>query len=300
MTEYTHDCSRDFTREAIEAIHDPFARLRVLMKRLLDPGGCPWDREQTHGSLARYMLEEAYEVVEAIEEGDDRALCEELGDVALQVVFHSELARRAGSFDSDHVLAGVCEKLLDRHPHVFGDVVADDAGEVLENWEKIKKKEKQEKARAEGKSFASVLSGVPGALPALQQAARLQEKASRVGFDWNRVEDVCAKVCEEVGEFLEAVSSDEMVSENDLSSARDRMNEEFGDLLFSLVNLSRFLDIPAEDSLRQACRKFKRRFEQVELDVENSGKNLETMPLKEMDQLWNEVKEIEEKSDARI
>jgi tetrapyrrole methylase family protein/MazG family protein len=296
--ENTHDCSGDFDRVAIEAIEAPCVRLQVLMKRLLDAGGCPWDREQTHESLAQYLIEEAYEVVEAIEDGNDRDLCEELGDVGLQVVFHAELAARADRFDLGDVYDGVCRKLLDRHPHVFGDEYAEDADTVLENWEQIKKGEKLEKARMEGKSHVSVLSGVPRSLPALQRASRLQEKASSVGFDWVRVDDVCKKVCEEIGEFLEIAGQAGNQASNQGRDFRNRLDEEFGDLLFSLVNLSRFLDIRAEESLRRACGKFRARFEQVELNAGKSGRQLDKMTLEEMDLLWDQVKTTAKKSES--
>lgn len=272
--------AQDFSREDIEAIEDPVARLRVLMKRLLAPGGCPWDREQTHESLKQYLIEEAYEVCEAIDEGDDEEICEELGDVALQVVFHAELAERDGRFRLEEVYSKICTKLLDRHPHVFGEVKADDSEAVLKNWEELKREEKKVKARKAGRDRHSALDGVPKALPGLQRAQRLQEKASRVGFDWDKTEDVAAKVEEEVGEFLEAARS----------GSKENMEEEFGDLLFSLVNLSRFLNLTPEDSLRVACDKFVARFHEVEAEAEKKGRALKEMSLEEMDELWEEAK----------
>lgn len=273
----------DFDRKAIESIRDPVDRLRVLMKRLLDPGGCPWDREQTHQTLKQYLIEEAYEACEAIDAGSMDDLREELGDVALQVVFHAELAERSGNFRLEDVYEGITRKLLDRHPHVFGEVKADDASAVLQNWERLKKDEKARKARDTGGSPASALDGVPVALPALQRAARLQEKASRVGFDWERPEDVAAKVREEVGEFLAAAAS----------GSRDQLEDELGDVLFSLVNLSRFLDLNAEEALGRACRKFSRRFRQVETQADGLGRDLKDMTLKEMDELWDAAKSRE-------
>lgn len=267
-------------REAIEAIDDPVARLRALMKRLLDPGGCPWDREQTHESLKQYMIEEAYEVCEAIDSGKDDDISEELGDVALQVVFHSELAEREGRFSFDDVYSKICTKLLDRHPHVFGDVTAEDSETVLKNWEAIKKDEKRRKADGQDAAAVSVLDGVPVALPSLQRARRLQEKASKIGFDWDRREAVADKVREEVEEFLE----------ESRAGSREGLEEEFGDLLFSLVNISRFLDIEPEEALRRACRKFSDRFRAIETDAERRGHHLQDMTLKEMDELWDEAK----------
>ncbi len=270
----------DFDRPSIESVADPIARLRVLMKRLLDPGGCPWDREQTHQTLKQYMIEEAHEVAEAIEKGSDAELCEELGDVALQVVFHAELAERQGRFKIEDVYSAVCKKLLDRHPHVFGSVEAKDAEAVLANWEQLKKEEKRIKAKAEGRERHSVLDGVPASLPALQRANRLQEKASRVGFDWERADDVAKKVREEVEEFLSSAQTE----------PKERMEEELGDLLFSLVNISRFLKLNPEEALRQACRKFTERFHKIEASAETSGRDLKAMTLKEMDRLWDEAK----------
>lgn len=270
----------EFTREAIEAIEDPVARLRVLMKRLLDPGGCPWDREQTHASLKQYLIEESYEACEAIDRGDDQELCEELGDVALQVVFHAELAEREGKFSLEDVYGAICKKLLDRHPHVFGEVEARDAAAVLGNWEKLKKEEKRTKAERTGKKRESILDAVPKNLPGLQRAQRLQEKASRVGFDWEKPEDVAEKVKEEVEEFLESCHS----------AAPEDMEAELGDLLFSLVNLSRFLKILPEDAIRRSCVKFVDRFHAIEAAAEKSGRQLDSLSLEEMDAIWNEAK----------
>lgn len=285
----------DFDRAAIEAIADPFARLRVIMKRLLDPGGCPWDREQTHQSLRQYMIEEAYEACEAIDNGDDKELAEELGDLGLQIVFHGELAERRGKFTVDDIYEHICRKLIERHPHVFGDREAKDSQAVLKNWEQIKKEEKKRKRQAEGnEKSVSAVSGVPRALPGLQRASRLQEKASRVGFDWDRPEDVAAKVREEVEEFLEHVGADSAHGpEGSLNAAG--MQEEFGDLLFSLVNISRFLNIRAEEAMEQACNKFIRRFTAIELQADRKGLHLKDMSLAEMDELWNQVKRDEGK-----
>lgn len=279
----------DFDREQIEAIGDPYQRLRVIMKRLFDPGGCPWDREQTHQTLRQYMIEEAFEVAEAIDRDDADELCEELGDVALQVVFHSELAERRGAFDIERVYECICKKLIDRHPHVFGDGHAEDSGTVLRNWEQIKKDEKREKSKRRGDGEPpSALSGVPRALPALQRAARLQEKASRIGFDWDRAEEVALKVREEVEEFLEKARDGSKTVPDERTRAA--IETEFGDLLFSLVNLSRFLDIRAEEALSKSSEKFIRRFTAIERDADESGKPLTEMSLNEMDALWDKVK----------
>jgi tetrapyrrole methylase family protein/MazG family protein len=265
----------------IEAIGDPFARLRVIMQRLLDPGGCPWDREQTHQTLKQYLIEESYEVCEAIDLGDDDALCEELGDVGLQVVFHAELAERAGKFRIEDVYEKIATKLLDRHPHVFGERDAPDAESVLQNWEQIKRGEKRARAEREGKDHPSILDGVPRALPALQRALRLQDKASRVGFDWSRIDDVEVKVREEIAELIEA---------RDTGGA-DRVEEELGDLLFSLVNWARFLSVRPEQALSGACSRFAERFHFIESRVRDAGRELNDMSLEELDALWNEAKQ---------
>lgn len=287
----------DFDLQAIESIADPFARLRVIMKRLLDPGGCPWDREQNHKSLRQYLIEEAYEVADAIEKEDDEELKEELGDVGLQIVFHAELAERRGAFKIEDVYDHICEKLIVRHPHVFGTREAKDAATVLKNWEQIKKEQKRKKAQENGEDKpVSAVSGVPRALPGLQRASRLQEKAARVGFDWDRPEDVAAKVREEVEEFLEHVGADSAHgAQGALNEAA--MQEEFGDLLFALVNLSRFLNIRAEEAMEQACNKFMRRFMAIEAEADAKGLHLKDMTLAEMDELWNQVK-AREKKDA--
>lgn len=276
----TDEPSPEFTLEEIEAIADPIARLRVIMKRLLDPGGCPWDREQSHETLKQYLIEEAYEVCEAIDQGDEEGLCEELGDVGLQVVFHAELAERAGKFRLEDVYERICRKLLDRHPHVFGEVQAHDSEAVLKNWEQIKREEKRAKAQARGEEAASVLDGVPRGLPSLQRALRLQDKASRVGFDWQRIEDVEVKVREEVEELIAARREE----------VPERLEEEFGDLLFSLVNLARHLSIRPEEALSRACMKFTERFHHIEAKAAGQGRELKQMTIGELDALWDEAK----------
>lgn len=270
----------DFSRAAIEAIADPVDRLRVLMKRLLDPGGCPWDREQTHESLKKYLIEEAYEVCEAIDRGDRDEIAEELGDVALQVVFHSELAERAGSFRLEDVYSAVCRKLLDRHPHVFGEVEAKDSDAVLRNWESLKREEKRRKAEARGGDRASVLDGVPAALPGLQRAMRLQEKAAKIGFDWEGIEGVEEKLREEAEEFSRAARD----------GTPEELEDELGDVLFTIVNLARRLRLDPEEAMRKACRKFDARFRAVETRAEAAGRDLREMTLAEMDALWDEAK----------
>lgn len=253
------------------------APLEDVMATLRSPGGCPWDIEQTHDSLRRYMIEEVYEAIEAIENEDAPLLCEELGDLLLQIVFHARVAEECGEFSMQDVIDGVTEKMIRRHPHVFGDISVRDAGEVLVNWEAIKAKEK------EGKR-TSALDGVSPGLPALMAAFKLQKKAAKVGFDWTEVKDVWEKVREELGELAEASA------EGDIKA----VEEEFGDVLFSLVNLSRFLHIEPETSLTAANHKFRRRFTFIEDKVHELGKKWDDMTLAEMDKLWEQAK-LEEK-----
>ncbi len=248
-----------------------------VMATLRSPGGCPWDIEQTHDSLRRYMIEEVYEAIEAIENEDAPLLCEELGDLLLQIVFHARVAEECGEFSMQDVIDGVTEKMIRRHPHVFGDISVRDAGEVLVNWEAIKAKEKEGKRK-------SALDGVSPGLPALMAAFKLQKKAAKVGFDWTEVKDVWEKVREELGELAEASA------EGDVKA----VEEEFGDVLFSLVNLSRFLHIEPETSLTAANHKFRRRFTFIEDKVHELGKKWDDMTLAEMDKLWEQAK-LEEK-----
>ena len=255
---------------------DSFKRLLEIMKKLLDPGGCPWDREQNHETLKPYLIEEAYELCDAIDAGDYEGMKEELGDVALQVVFHAELARRAGRFDIHDVLRGISNKLVNRHPHVFGDTTVKDSQEVLANWEEIKKKEKSDKK----KKSISILDGMPRNMPALAMASRIQERAANVGFDWDNITDVWEKVKEETDELTAAREQGDP----------EKIEEEFGDLLFSLVNLSRFLNINPEHALRKTVMKFDQRFRHIEKRAEQENLKLKNMTLEEMDDFWNEAK----------
>jgi tetrapyrrole methylase family protein / MazG family protein len=243
-----------------------------VMHTLRAPGGCPWDVLQTHKSLRRNIIEEVYEVLEAIELEDEKLLCEELGDLLLQIVFHARMAEEAGSFSMQDVIDGITDKLIRRHPHIFGDVQAADAGAVVLNWEKIKQKEKPERQ--------SVLDGVPAGLPALMSAEKLQKKASRVGFDWPEPAPVWEKIDEEIGELQEAVETGDAA----------HIAEELGDVLFSVVNLSRFLQTDAELSLMQANRKFSKRFAYVESCVKKSGRTWQSFTLEELDALWDDAK----------
>ncbi len=252
-----------------------FTELVEIMARLRGENGCPWDRQQTHESLKPYLVEEAYEVLEAIDEQDASTLCEELGDLTLQVVFHAQLAEEAGAFARADVLAAICEKLKRRHPHVFGDVVAETAQEVLFNWEQIKHAERR---RLQGK--ASLLDGVPRELPALLRAHRLQEKASRVGFDWAEAREVLRKVEEEMAELRGAMDG----------QAPERVEAELGDLLFALVNLGRFLAVNPEEALRKTIARFIRRFQYIEESLARQGQTPGTVTLQEMDALWEQAK----------
>jgi tetrapyrrole methylase family protein/MazG family protein/ATP diphosphatase len=255
------------------------ARLVGVMRRLLGPDGCPWDREQSFESLRRYTLEEACEVIDAIDSGDRKALREELGDLLLQVVFQAELARREGSFALDDVVSGIVDKLVHRHPHVFGDLDAKDADEVLRNWEKLKAIEKKGRG---------LLGGVPRSLPALTRAQRVGEKVARVGFDWEDQAGSRAKVHEELGELDAAIASGD----------KQDIEEELGDVLFALVNLARHVDVDAEGALRRTIDKFARRFAHVEKRVaevhggwgDPTEKNL---PLATLDVYWEEAKRAE-------
>src|SRR5438093_5968224 len=253
-----------------------FDELVALMTRLRGPNGCPWDRKQTLESLKPFIVEEAYEVVDAIDRGQGALLAEELGDLLLQVVFVTEITRGEGSFDIYDVVTSIHDKLVRRHPHVFGDVEAKDAEQVLVNWEKLKNEER----KAENKS---VLAGVPQSLPALLKASRLTEKAARVGFDWRRAKDVFAKIDEEVEELREAVEEKD----------QQKIHDEIGDLLFSIANIARKLDVNAEEARQSANRKFSRRFESMERSVRGEGRNLDQLSLEQMDALWDQAKAAE-------
>jgi tetrapyrrole methylase family protein/MazG family protein len=260
---------------------DPFRRLVEIMERLLSPDGCPWDREQTHATLRPYVIEEAYEVVEAIDTEDWDELRTELGDLGLQIVFHSALARREGRFDIDDVYRAICDKLVRRHPHVFGDVNADDAGTVLRNWEAIKKSEREEKG--DTNTPVSHLDGVPVALPALQRAERLQSKAARAGFDWDNIDPVWDKIEEELHELREVAHTGD----------HDKLEDELGDILFAVVNLARFLKVHPEQALQRTNAKFRRRFQHIEARARETNRRLEEMTLEQMDAYWNEAKKSE-------
>ena len=250
---------------------DAFERLVGLMARLRAPGGCPWDREQSLASLRAYLIEEAYEVIEAIDQQDAPAHREELGDLLLQVVFQAELRREEGQFDAADVAHAIADKLVRRHPHVFGEEAADGVAQAFRHWEKMKAAEKDNR---------SVLDGVPRALPALLRAQRTTEKASRVGFDWNDRSGPLDKLTEELGELREAIES------GDPGAVED----ELGDVLFTVVNLSRFLGVGAEDALNAATDKFTRRFRHVEDTVEARGERMDEMSIDALEALWQRAK----------
>ncbi len=258
----------------------PLEQLCEIIAKLRGPGGCPWDREQTHASLRGALLEEAYEVVAAIDEGDDENLREELGDLLLQSIFHSQIAHEAGRFTFDDVARGISEKLLRRHPHVFGAESAADSAEVLLRWDEIKRAEKAKAAPKNADAPASALDGISGGMPSLVHAEKVQKKAAKVGFDWDTAAPVLEKVREEIAEIEGAMKN------GDASAIED----EVGDLLFSIVNLARKLDIDAEVALRRATEKFAARFRKLEEVVAAQGQNLSAMTLAEMDAVWEQVK----------
>lgn len=251
-----------------------FSDLLKIMEVLRAPGGCPWDREQDHESLKKYLIEETYEVLEAIDLKDEKKFIEELGDLLLQIVFHAQVAAETGSFNIDDITTGICRKLISRHPHVFGEVKADTSDEVLVNWEAIKKEEKGLKTQTE------VLKDIPSNLPALMRSYKVQQKAAQVGFDWDNIDDVFSKVFEEIQELRDVYKSKNV----------ERISDELGDVFFSLVNLSRFLKVQPEIALAGTITKFIKRFEYVEQESIKAGKKLEDMSLREMDKLWDEAK----------
>ncbi len=279
---------------------DSFRRLVDIMESLLSDDGCPWDRKQDHASLKPYAIEEAYEVCEAIDDGDMGELCGELGDLGLQIVFHAALARRGGHFNVDDVYTAICDKLIRRHPHVFADTVANNSETVLKNWEAIKREERAGKSE----KAPSALDGIPKSLPALQQAFRLQAKAARVGFDWPDVAPVLGKIREEIGELEEVIAprsaevgapvldkgEEERPPLDPVITAR--IQDELGDLLFAIVNLARFLHIDPEQALQGTNRKFLRRFHHIETRLAEQGRLPTDSNLEEMDRLWEEAKKL--------
>jgi len=263
--------AREFPDEKI----GEFQTLVDIVERLRAPGGCPWDREQTHQSLKRNLVEEVYEVLEAIDAGEPMPLAEELGDLLVQVAFHADIAREAGDFQLSDVLSSINRKLVRRHPHVFGDTNVADAREVERNWERIKEQERQEKGERK-----SLVDGIPKDLPALTYAQLMQDRVARVGFEWDDISGVLDKITEEVQELREAATDAEKV-------------HELGDLFFSMVNLSRWLNIQAEDALRQANRRFQWRYNKMEELAQQRGQDFVGLILGDKEALWQEAKRLE-------
>ena len=255
-------------------VGNQFEELVKIVSELRAPNGCPWDREQTNQSLLPYFIEEAYELIESVDEKNWENVKEELGDLLLHVVFQGSIAEQDGKFQLVESLITVNEKLISRHPHVFGDAQADEVFHAKQNWEAAKHKEKGRDSR---------LDGVPKNLPALVRAQRLQQKASYAGFDWDKVEQVWEKIHEEILELKEA----------QLSNNKKHIEEEIGDVIFAVVNLARFLDISAENSLRKTNKKFINRFKKVEEGIKEQGKEIDDATLEEMDAIWNEAKRNE-------
>lgn len=258
-------------------IDSSFSELVEVIAKLRGEGGCPWDRQQTHDTLKISIIEEAYEALEAIDEKDDEKIEEELGDLLMQVLLNAQIAKEEGKFDIYGVIQKIKEKLIRRHPHVFGDVKVKSAHEVIQNWDEIKSKEKERE---------SLMDGIPTNLPALIRARKVQSKASRVGFDWDKSEDVFIKVEEELRELKESIEKGE----------HDSIEEELGDILFSIVNLSRFLNIEPEIALMKTTAKFIKRFKQMELRIANDGNEIIDYDLRGLDEIWNSIK-LEEKKD---
>lgn len=248
-----------------------FDELVEIMAKLRGPDGCLWDKEQTHESLKPYLIEEAYEVIESIDKKDAEHLKEELGDLLLQVVFHAQIGSEEGDFNIEDVLASINDKLVRRHPHVFEGVEVKSSKEVIERWEKIKKKEKKEERK-------SRLDGIPGSLPSLYHAFKMQKKMARVGFDWPDKNELSKAYHKELKEFDEALEG------------RGDLADELGDILFMLVNVARHYDLEPETRLKEAIHKFERRFRHMEESAERSSKVFEELTLDEMDALWNEAK----------
>ncbi|MBM3707794.1 MAG: nucleoside triphosphate pyrophosphohydrolase [Actinobacteria bacterium] len=269
----------EFDKENIEHISDPgrlFLNLVKIMDKLRSENGCMWDREQTHESIKRNLVEEAYEAVETIEENKYQELSEELGDIILQVVFHSKIAADSGQFDICDVLRKIIKKLIRRHPHVFDSKVVNNSQEILVNWEEIKKQERKVKE----KKNRSMFSEIPKIIPSLHYAYEIQNRASRLGFDWDSLNGVIMKIKEEI---------EEMYSEYKNGDTK-KIGEEVGDILFSIVNLSRHLNIDSEKSLKNACKRFIERFDFMEKYAEEHGLDFKSMPLDKKDELWEIAK----------
>lgn len=283
---------------------DKFERAVSIMARLRAPGGCPWDREQTFDSIKPYTLEETYEVFEVIENRDWQELPGELGDLLLQVLFYAEMAKEGGHFSIDDVLERLSTKLVDRHPHVFGEVKADTAGEVVRNWEALKKQEAEKKEPKRKSQNDSILSGVSRAMPAMLEATKLSRKAASVGFDWPNISGIFDKLDEEVAELKTDISElpQPIKPAGAYASARthpvapelqEHIEGEIGDLFFVLVNLARFLEVDPESALRRTTRKFRTRFQSMEAAAREQGLKIEDMNIEQMEELWQQSKKLE-------
>jgi MazG family protein len=267
-----------------------FNDLVALMMRLRSPEGCPWDREQTYESLAPMLLEEAYEAFEAVEdarEGHPLELRDELGDLLFQIVFYAQVAKERGEFTISDVMEAIHSKMVRRHPHVFGDAQAEDSAEVLRNWEAIKAEEKRAAGKEGGAENSSLLDGVSLKTPALMEAHQLSTKAARVGFDWQRLQDIFDKVHEEIDELRTAIS---LHAQSESEADHARVREELGDLLFAVTNIARHLRVEPEAALKSTNRKFRRRFRHIEEGLAKRGRALDEATLDEMESLWQEAK----------
>src|SRR2546422_9173114 len=261
-----------------------FERLVEIMATLRGPDGCPWDRQQDFNSLKPMLVEEVYEVLEAVENNDFEGLSEELGDLLLHVVFHAHLGKEAGQFDINTVIQKICDKLIRRHPHVFGSESASTPEEVIRNWEAIKAQEKAEKLKGRTPEQRSLLEGIPSKLPAIHEAHQISARAARIGFDWPDVEGIFDKLQEEVLELKTVLSS------RGDDTQRERLEDEIGDMLFVIVNIARYLKIDSESALKRTNRKFKTRFSYMEAELAKQGKTLEESTLQEMEVLWQKAK----------
>jgi tetrapyrrole methylase family protein/MazG family protein len=255
-------------------LDNTFSQLVKLMAQLRSPAGCPWDREQTPQSLKPFLIEECYEVIEALDEGSPDKVKEELGDLLFQIIFHARIAEEQGAFTIQDVVSSIVDKMTRRHPHVFGEEKVSTSGEVLANWEEIKKKEKTHQERT------SILDGVPQGMPALLRAHGIQKRAARVGFDWAHLNEALPKLDEELAEFKESLKTKDAAA----------IEEELGDIFFMLVNISRFLEINPENALRKTISKFIHRFRYIEENAAEAGRSLNEMTLDEMEKLWQESK----------
>jgi MazG family protein len=267
-----------------------FNDLVTLMARLRSPEGCPWDREQTYETLAPMLLEEAYEAFEAAEaarEGRPHELRDELGDLLFQIVFYAQVAQERGEFTISDVTEAIHSKMVRRHPHVFGDAEAQDSAEVLRNWEAIKAEEKRAAGKAESERTESLLDGVSLKTPALMEAHQLSTKAARVGFDWQRIEDIFDKMHEEIDELRAAIN---LHAESEAEADKARVREELGDLLFAVTNIARHLQVEPEAALKSTNRKFRRRFRYIEEELRKRNRMPDAATLKEMEELWQEAK----------